>query len=147
MTTFQCFNFLISCFCAMSQMPNNKSGTLKIVVYGLHNNDGQIGISLFNQREGFPSDKKKVIRWEVATPANYRATIELPNTTFGEYAIAALHDVNKNKKMDTNFIGYPLEGFGASNNPKFRFGPPYYEDSKINFSQDGMTIYIEMKYF
>ncbi len=131
----------------MSQMPINTRGTLNIVVYGLHNNDGQIGISLFNQSEGFPSDKKKVIRWEVATPGNYQATIELPNTTFGEYAIAALHDVNKNKKMDTNFIGYPLEGFGASNNPKFRFGPPKYEDSKINFSQDGMTIYIEMKYF
>ena len=49
--------------------------------------------------------------------------------------------------MDTNFLGYPLEGFGASNNPKFRFGPPSYDDSKFIFSQDGMTIYIEMKYF
>jgi len=34
-----------------------------------------------------------------------------------------VHDENSNGKMDTNFIGMPREGVGASNNAKGHMGP------------------------
>ena len=40
-----------------------------------------------------------------------------------------MHDENRNGKLDTNFLGIPKEGVGASNNPKSRFGPPSFEES------------------
>jgi len=33
----------------------------------------------------------------------------------GTYAIACYHDENDNGKLDTNFLGIPKEGTGASN--------------------------------
>ena len=37
---------------------------------------------------------------------------------YGEYAIAIMHDMDKDFKMDTNFLGIPDEDLGVSNNAK-----------------------------
>lgn len=83
--------------------------------------------------DGFDSDKGKVFV-EVLSSADKTVNqlvlpisgkkvstqIELPSN--GKYAIQVFHDENNNKKMDKNFIGYPTEKWGTSNNahPKFR---------------------------
>ena len=35
----------------------------------------------------------------------------------GTYAVQVMHDANGNDKLDTNFMGIPVEGYGFSNNP------------------------------
>ena len=42
----------------------------------------------------------------------------------GDYGVVALHDENKNMKLDRNLFGYPKEGFGFANNPHIGLGPP-----------------------
>lgn len=42
----------------------------------------------------------------------------------GKYAFQFIHDENNNKKLDTNWLGIPNEGFGYSNNPSLLKGPP-----------------------
>jgi len=46
-----------------------------------------------------------------------------PGVAPGRYAVSVFHDENSNGKMDTNFIGIPREGVGASNNAKGHLGP------------------------
>ena len=42
----------------------------------------------------------------------------------GDYGVVAIHDENKNQKLDRNFAGIPKEGFGFANNPRVRFSAP-----------------------
>lgn len=53
------------------------------------------------------------------------------NLPAGDYAFVAYHDIDGNKSMKTNIIGYPKEPFGISNNPKILFGPPSFNESKV----------------
>jgi uncharacterized protein (DUF2141 family) len=51
----------------------------------------------------------------------------------GVYGLSAFHDQNSNGKLDTNFVGMPIEDYGASNNARNLFGPPSFEDAKFEF--------------
>ena len=49
----------------------------------------------------------------------------------GSYAVFVFHDVNRNNKMDKNFLGVPKEGYGASNNNLPFAAAPHFEDNKF----------------
>ena len=48
-----------------------------------------------------------------------------------------IHDENKNEKLDFNDAGMPIEGYGHSNNPAKRPGPPNFDETKFAFAAPG----------
>ena len=74
---------------------------------------------------------------------NKKTVVIFKNLPKGVYAISSFHDINDNKKMDTNFIGIPKEPIGMSNNAKGFMGPPKYKDSKFNL-ETNKTISIKV---
>lgn len=122
-------------------------GTIKVTVTGLRNNKGQVGIRLFNQPNGFPMDGEKATKEIFASPANREATFEIPQWPFGTWAIGTIHDENSNGQFDSNFLGIPKEGFGASNNPKIRFSAPSFQQASFKFDQPNLSLKIIMVYF
>jgi len=123
------------------------SGSLTIKVKELRNNKGMVGIRLFDQAKGFPSRRNKAIKEFFVTPKNRVAIFVIDNLEYGTYAIGTIHDENENKEFDKNFIGYPKEGFGASNNPKIFIGPPSFNKAKFNFGGNQQSLEIKMIYF
>jgi uncharacterized protein (DUF2141 family) len=65
-------------------------------------------------------------------PVNFRRS--QPDSTL----YLSFHDENQKGKLDTNWLGIPREGVGASNNPKPRVGPPKFASAKFQHS-DGST--------
>ena len=63
----------------------------------------------------------------------------------GEYALLLLHDANRNGKLDKRF-GIPREGFGFSNNPPLRFGPPSANSVRFNLPAGASRQVVRMKY-
>jgi len=57
-----------------------------------------------------------------------------------KYLFKYFHDENNNKKLDTNFIGIPKEGYGFSNNAKGNFGPPDYKNTVFEVNNDTTVI-------
>jgi uncharacterized protein (DUF2141 family) len=57
-----------------------------------------------------------------------------------------MHDENMNGKLDKNFVGAPKEGYGASNNPKKRMGPPKFDEAKFSLNKPEQTIEIKLMY-
>ena len=49
----------------------------------------------------------------------------------GTYAIQTFQDVNSNDKMDTNWLGLPLEPFGFSHDAKPFLSKPSFDDVKF----------------
>ena len=47
-----------------------------------------------------------------------QATVTFKDVPYGEYAVAVMHDMDKDFEMDTNFFGIPDEDLGVSNNVK-----------------------------
>lgn len=62
----------------------------------------------------------------------------------GEYAFVAFQDYDRNNKLKTNFIGFPKEPVGFSNNAKIVFGPPSFDDAKVKI-EAGKTVRVRIK--
>jgi uncharacterized protein (DUF2141 family) len=64
----------------------------------------------------------------------------------GVYAVSVFHDENMNQKLDKNFVGVPKEGYGASNDPKKKMGPPSFEETKFQLSGTEQSLEIKLMY-
>ncbi len=123
-----------------------QSGSICITVNNLRNGEGYLGIALFRSEEGFP-EKSELAYALTGVELNGRnPEIVLDNIPFGTYAVCVLHDENRNMEMDKNWIGIPKEGFGTSNNPKIRFGPPEFDESGFVLDKETISMEITMKY-
>jgi len=123
------------------------SGTLKVEVVDLRSNIGKVGIRIFTQPKGFPTNREKAMKELFSKPISGIAVFEIENLAYGTYAIGSIHDENENKDFDTNFIGYPKEGFGTSNNMKSLLGPPSFNDAKFTFAKEVQGLTIQMIYY
>ena len=106
---------------------------LTIEVSPLRNNTGEVLLELSNEKGertgGF-----------VSSIVEKKCIVIVENLNSGKYAFRYFHDENKNKKLDTNLIGMPKEGFGFSNNAKGKFGPPSFKQMIFKVDKDSMII-------
>jgi len=71
--------------------------------------------------------EKAEMRWQPARKGSVTCVFEgLPP---GQYAVSASHDLNGNRKTDTNFIGLPREDWGVSNNVRPAMRPPRFNEA------------------
>ncbi len=47
----------------------------------------------------------------------------------GTYAIAVIHDENRNGELDSNFFGIPTEGYGFSSGAEVTKSSPSFSDA------------------
>jgi uncharacterized protein (DUF2141 family) len=124
------------------------TATLTIRVKGARNSKGRIALALFQSEAGFPGDSSKAIRTVQADidAQTQSAQFVLEGIPYGVYAVSVFHDENINGKLDKNFVGAPKEGYGASNNPRKRMGPPPFDEAKFSLNQQGQSIEIKLIY-
>ena len=115
-----------------------KPSAISVEVSGFRNDKGQLGCSLFNGPDGFPRDGSKVFRHMWAPIHGGHAQCVFPGVPASDYAVTIFHDENGNKKFDSNFVGYPLEGYGFSNNVKPRFKAPEFDDCRFHYDGAGV---------
>jgi uncharacterized protein (DUF2141 family) len=120
--------------------------TLVVKMRKFRNDEGQALVALFDSADGYPTKSGKARAARIASISNKKAVARFPGLKPGEYAVAVIHDENKNGKLDTNWIGIPKEGLGASNNAKGRMGPPKFKDAKLRVQSGTLTIGIDIQY-
>jgi len=64
----------------------------------------------------------------------------------GTYALAVIHDENRNGKLDTNWMGIPTEGYGFSNEAKALLGPPSFSAAKFQYDGGTLNLTISLRY-
>lgn len=117
-------------------------GSLDLEVTGLRSAKGVLRICLTARAESFPDCRDDPRAISRTIPANHPVT-RFEGLASGTYAVAIIHDVNGNKKLDTMF-GIPREGFGFSRNPAIGFGPPKF--TAACFPLDGAKQQVKMRY-
>ena len=75
----------------------------------------------------------------------FRSVFE--NVPVGNYAVSVIHDANSNNKFDTNFMGIPTEGYGASQNKLPFAAAPKFDANKFSVAGNATTmVTIKLRY-
>jgi len=123
------------------------SGTITVHIKGLKNPDGMLGVALYTTKNGFPDKPEQALATKVSKNGSDSFAATFENIPYGTYAVSVLHDENGNGKMDKGFFGIPKEGFGVSNNPKIRRGPPSFNEALFSLDTSKLELSISMNYF
>jgi len=145
-TVFLILALLLAMGTAAPAASADDTGALRVTIEGLRNNDGVVRVALYNNSEGFPSQTAKALSVVTIRPVERRAVTIFNDLPFGTYAVAVLHDENENGKVDTNFLGIPREGVGASRDAPATFGPPKYDDAAFPLNVPRRAIRIRLRY-
>jgi uncharacterized protein (DUF2141 family) len=119
---------------------------IRVEIGGLRNDKGLVMCALYSSSEGFPKKSEKAIAHANSPSSDKRAVCEFLGIAPGTYAVSVFHDENSNGKLDTNFMGIPREGVGASNGAKGHFGPPKFDDAAFHFSGGPLVLKITINY-
>jgi uncharacterized protein (DUF2141 family) len=122
------------------------AGSIVVTMSGFRNDRGMLRISLFASKKGYPGEHTRAVRTGSDRIKGTTATFRFEGVPHGTYAIAVLHDENGNGKMDTNAIGIPREGGGASNDAKARFGPPKFDEAKFVLRDARLDLRLKIRY-
>ncbi len=130
------------------QAPTPADSVIHVEISGLRNDNGQILCALYSsaQAEAFPKKADKAVARLTAKIAERRAVCDFSGVAPGTYAVSVVHDENSNGKLDTNFIGMPREGVGASNDAKGRMGPPKFGAASFRYESGRMDLKIHLRY-
>ena len=85
---------------------------LTVQITNVTTDEGQIILAIYNSSENY--DKRIAFQEVKLQPEVDTVTFET-NVPDGEYLVMLVHDINKNGKLDTSFIGMPKEPVGLSN--------------------------------
>ncbi len=127
-------------------LPQN-TGSILVSISNIRSNNGKINVSLFAKADGFPNNSQKAMALQVVDIQQNRAILRFDNLPFGTYALACLHDENRNGTMDTNLLGIPKEGYSASNNAVSKFAAPKFSEAKFSFNSAVLSVNLKMNYW
>jgi uncharacterized protein (DUF2141 family) len=124
------------------------TATLTVHVTGARNAKAKIRVALFRDGKGFPNDASQAVHTQAADidPQTLSAQVVFADLHTGVYAVSVFHDENMNEKLDKNFMGIPKEGYGASNNPKKKMGPPNFDEAKFQLGVADQSVEIKLMY-
>lgn len=118
--------YLLFCFGFQRALSQN---SIEVNVTNFENDKGTCIACIYNNAKAF-SGKGSAVECKTVKVINKKARLVFSGLIAGTYAISVIHDANNNKKFDTNFLGIPKEGYGASkNNLPFAAAPKFEENS------------------
>jgi uncharacterized protein (DUF2141 family) len=131
------------CLSAVAVTAQNK---IQVNVTNFDNNKGVCIVCLYDNAKAF-AGKGEPLKCSTVSVTNKTATTSFDNVSEGTYAISVIHDANSNKKFDTNFLGIPTEGYGASQNKlPFAAAPKFSENRFIVGGNSTITSNIKLRY-
>ena len=139
-------SILLFCFLSPHISASDAQNSIHVAIDGLRSDKGRVICSLYSSADGFPKNYGKAIAHANSLILNRHANCEFSGIQTGTYAISVFHDANSNGKLDTNFLGIPREGVGASNNAKGHFGPPSFRAASFGYTGGHMDLRIVITY-
>lgn len=122
------------------------SGDLTLMVGGFSNDRGQVVTNLFREGDDVIKIDKAYLQ-AGATISGNRAQLVFRNLKYGKYAVSVFHDGNGNGTLDHNFLHFPAEQMGFSNNFQLGIfsGLPSFGKLQFEFAPGAESISILVK--
>jgi uncharacterized protein (DUF2141 family) len=134
--------FLAFGFCTLVSAQTTSS--IQVQIQGASSDKGMIRVLLFSGGKGFPDQVGQAAKSFSLPPKNQQVTFTISDLAPGTYALAVIHDQDSNGKLSSNAVGYPVEKFGFSNNPKVYFSPPSFEKAAFPLGKTPIKVTISL---
>jgi uncharacterized protein (DUF2141 family) len=132
---------------ALGSQADSKTTTIQVDAEKIRSTTGMMACALFNVADGFPDVQAKSFQYVYVSINSGLANCEFKEVAAGTYAVSVFHDENDNKKLDKNFVGMPLEGYGVSNNIRHMLSAPEFKESSFQVNGEvDKNIKIRMGY-
>jgi uncharacterized protein (DUF2141 family) len=138
--------FLALVEAVLPQTQSPQENVIHIETRRMRNSNGQVMCALYSSPDGFPKKSEKAFAHVNSAIADKQALCEFSGIAPGTYAVSVFHDENSNGKLDTNFMGIPREGVGASNDARGHLGPPKFDAAAFHFSGGRINLTIKINY-
>ena len=120
-----------------------RAADIVINVSGISEARGSIGCALFPDGRGFPMDNSGATAlWLPTDPKG--VSCRYANLPDGTYAVSVSHDLNGNRRTDTNFLGIPTEAWGVSNNARPTMRAPRFDEAAFKVV-GGQSVTIDVR--
>lgn len=120
------------------------AGEVAVRVQGVRNDQGSVVVGVCTE-EVFIGG---TCAFRATVPAQAGAvTVTVPDVPPGTYAVRVYHDENGNERIDRNFLGVPLEGFGFSNDAPVRMAPPSFKDAAVTVGAGRLETTLTLRYW
>jgi uncharacterized protein (DUF2141 family) len=120
---------------------------IHINILDIRNSRGTLACALFQSSAGFP---KEYLRHATSVMAveirDTQAGCEFVGIPPGTYALAVVHDENRNGKLDTNWLGVPTEGYGFSSDAKATLRAPSFSAASFRYDGGILDLTISLHY-
>jgi uncharacterized protein (DUF2141 family) len=121
-------------------------GQVHVTVTGFEGEEGQALVAVFLDEKGWPDDEASAFRGVVLPIQEGEVVAEFSDVPAGPFAVSVFHDKNSNRVLDTGAFGIPSEDYGFSQNARGVFGPPSFDDARLELTvgeSKRITIHIE----
>ncbi len=133
------------CLLLLAAGARPQTGSLCIRVTGVEPQDGAVLFSLYDRAEDFPDEDRAIYREGRVYPVRGSEVLYcFDRLPYGTYAVAVMHDEDGDGEMDYNWIGYPVEQYGFSNNPAIRFSAPSFRQCAVQLDKPKVVIEIRL---
>jgi uncharacterized protein (DUF2141 family) len=120
-----------------------QAAELIVKVNDVRTQKGQLLMAVFNSADAWDG-KAEAVASQALDAAATEVDFHFPGLAAGRYAVSVMHDENGNGKLDSNFMGIPIEGYGFSNDPQV-MRKATFEEAAFAVGADDATIELHLR--
>jgi uncharacterized protein (DUF2141 family) len=118
-----------------------------VSVLNIRNSTGTVACAFFESPDGFPTEYLRVAtNVMMIRVRKAQARCDFEDIPPGTYAIAVIHDENMNGKLDTNWLGFPVEGYGFSRGTQKLIGVPSFPAASFPYDGRNLDMTVTLHY-
>jgi uncharacterized protein (DUF2141 family) len=120
---------------------------IHVEILSIRNSVGAVACALFESPHGFPTEFLRFAsNLMMVKVRSAQATCNFEEIAPGTYALAVIHDENRDGELATNWMGVPKEGYGFSNDAKGTLGAPSFEAASFPYNGQSLDMTITLQY-
>ena len=120
---------------------------IHVKILNIRNSVGAVACALFKGPDGFPTEyMHSATNIMMMKVQDRQARCDFADIPPGTYALAVIHDENKNGKLEANWLGSPTEGYGFSNDAKALMSAPSFDAASFPYNGRNLELTISLNY-
>lgn len=129
----------------LAGVPAAVAATITVTITGVHSAKGDVYVALFDGPQHFP-DGDYALRHLKVKASMAPIVVTFDHVPAGAYAVGCYHDENSNHKFDTNWIGYPIEGYALSNGIRAVIARPTFAEAAFTVAAPATDVALNVRY-
>ncbi|MEJ2580792.1 MAG: DUF2141 domain-containing protein [Acidobacteriota bacterium] len=101
---------------------------------GFKNDEGAARVAFFLDARAWPDGDGSIFATAVVPIGDGRATAIFEEVPAGPFAVSVFHDEDGDGELDSAALGIPSEAYGFSGDARGIFGPPRFEEARIELA-------------